>query len=135
MTHGIRIIALGIALVAVTTARADVDVSGTWHFCLAAGEGGPGVQRPIADFTQVGAHVSGTMKYAFFAGTLTCAVGFDIDSTTGAFVPGTNTEQCPLNVSVLPRPALASADRIDGEYGAEFSRRALFGLRACDPMA
>src|SRR5262249_17373797 len=110
------------------------DVSGTWNFCFGPNTSNGGVQRPVATLTQQGDEVSGTMAYPFFQGTLTCAVGFELDSATGVFVPGTATESCPRGVTVGPRLALASRDRIDGELGPDFGRRWLFGLRACDPM-
>lgn len=133
--RGIGWLAVAIAIASGGPARAQqIDVSGTWNVCLGPDTSNGGVQRPVATFTQLGTHVSGTMSYPFFQSTLTCLVGFEIDSATGVFVPGTATESCPLNVHVGPRLALASRDRIDGEFGAEFARRWLYGLRACDPM-
>lgn len=132
--HASRITALAIVLAAAVSSHADVDVTGNWSFCMAAGQSG-GVSRPTASFTQTGTHVSGTMVYPFFQGTMTCAVGFEIDSATGAFVPGTATETCPFNVVVGPKLALATTDRIDGEYGGpDYDRRPLYALRRCDPM-
>ncbi len=130
----IRSVALVIALLcAAATHAQEVDVSGTWNFCFGPYTSNGGVDRPVASFTQLGTHVSGTMTYPFFGSTLTCTVGFEIDSATGAFVPGAETETCPLSVTAGPRLALATTDRIDGELGPEYARRSLYGLRACTP--
>ncbi len=132
---GRAVCALGLAavLLSAATSVATVDVSGTWNLCL---ESVTSPQRPVATLAQQGGHVSGSVAYPFFGGgTLTCVVGFDIDPATGAFVPGTATEQCQLGASFLLRPAVATQGRMDGEYRQEFDRTPFYGLRACDPMA
>jgi hypothetical protein len=134
-THGIRSMALAAVLLWAGTGRANVNVSGTWNFCYLPGVL-PNVQRPVGTLVQVGSHVSGTLAFPFFGGGfLPCTIGAEIDSTTGAFVPGTHTETCALGATIGTRPAIATAGRIDAEYIATFDTRAAFyGLRACDPM-
>ena len=135
-THGLRSLALVLVLASSARSQPLIDVSGAWNFCVGPNANNGVVQRPTSNLTQAGGHVSGTVKYPFFQGFLTCTVGFDIDSATGAFVPGTDTEQCPLGVTVGLRPAIATAGRIDGEFGGQITGRGPFyGLRACDPMA
>ena len=135
-TLAARSMALAAVLLSAGASRAHVDVSGTWNFCYEPGLL-PDVQRPVGTLTQVGSHVSGTLVFPFFGGGfLPCTIGAEIDSATGAFIPGTHTETCALGATIGTRPAIATAGRIDGEYVAAFSTLAPFyGLRACDPMA
>jgi hypothetical protein len=126
-TKSIRSLALVVVLLAGATSQAQVDVSGNWNFCLGLGE------RPPTVLTQVGTQVTGAMT----SQTFSCSFSMDIDPATGAFVPGTDSTQCSGSPAqpVALRPALATTDRIDGEFANAFNPRlTMFGLRSCDPM-